>query len=80
MMVKLEMIREEYQWQICQGMRDGLEDSLVITELVKKTKGWRKLPDRAVAVEEWIYVPRNEQLRQEIIWEHHDSRVVGHPG
>jgi hypothetical protein len=60
MTVNLETIGEEYRRQICQGMRDGLEDSLVIKELVKKTKGWKKLPDGAVAVEECIYVPRNE--------------------
>jgi hypothetical protein len=61
-------------------MKNGLEDKLVATELVKKTKGWRKLPDGAVAIEECIYVPRDEQLRQEIIWEHHNDRAAGHPG
>jgi hypothetical protein len=61
-------------------MRDGLEDKLVATELAKKTKGWRKLPDRAIVIEERIYVPRDKQLRQEIIREHHDDRAAGHLG
>jgi hypothetical protein len=61
-------------------MKDSLEDKLVATELAKKTKGWRKLPDGAVAIEEHIYVPRDEQLRQEIIQEHHDDRAAGHLG
>jgi hypothetical protein len=80
MTVNLETIGEEYRQRVCQGMNDGLEDKLVVTELAKKTKGWRKLPDGAVAIEERIYVPRDEQLRQEIIWEHHDDRAAGHPG
>jgi hypothetical protein len=61
-------------------MRDDLKDKLVVIELARKTKGWRKLPDGVVAIEEHIYIPRDEQLRQEIIWEHHDSRAAGHPG
>jgi hypothetical protein len=60
-------------------MKDGLEDKVAI-ELAKKTKGWRRLPDGAVAVEERVYVPRDEQLRQEIIQEHHDDRAAGHLG
>ena len=28
--------------------------------------------------EEKIYVPKNEELRAEIIWLHHDVLVVGH--
>jgi hypothetical protein len=59
-------------------MKDGLEDKLVTVKLAEKTKGWRKLPDEAVAVEEHVYVPRDEQLRQEIIREHHDDRAAGH--
>jgi len=35
---------------------------MVDIELVKRTKGWRKLPDGAVAVDESIYVPRDEGL------------------
>jgi hypothetical protein len=77
MMVNLETIGEEYHWRICQGMKDGLEDKLVATELAKKTKGWRKLLDGVVVIEECVYVPRDEQLRQEIIREHHDDRAAG---
>jgi hypothetical protein len=80
MTVDLKTIGEEYWQWVCQGMKNGLEDWLVAAKLAKKTKGWRKLPDRVVAVEEHIYVPRDEQLRQEIIWGHHNSRVAGHPG
>jgi hypothetical protein len=61
-------------------MKNGLEDKLVAIELAKKMKGWRKLPDGAIAIEERIYVPRDEQLRQEIIQEHHDDRAAGYPG
>jgi hypothetical protein len=78
--VNLETIGEKYRWQICQGMKNELEDNLVVTELAKKTRGWRRLPDGVVAVEEHIYVPRDEQLRQEIIREHHDDRAARHPG
>jgi hypothetical protein len=58
MTVDLETIGEEYQQQICQGMKKGLEDHLVAAELAKKIKGRRKLPDRVVVVKECIYVPR----------------------
>jgi hypothetical protein len=44
-----------------------LEDKLVATKLAKKTKGWRRSPDGAIAIEECVYVPRDKQLRQEII-------------
>jgi hypothetical protein len=47
-------------------MKDGLEDNLVVTELAKK-KGWKRLPGGVIAIEEHIYVPRDKQLRQEII-------------
>src|SRR6266852_5731537 len=61
-------------------MTNGLQDRMVDAELVKKTKGWRKLPDGVVAVDERICVLRDEGLRQEIIRECHDSQVAGHPG
>jgi hypothetical protein len=67
MTVNLETIGEESCQRICQGMEDGLENNLVATKLAKRMKGWRRLPDGAVAVKECIYVPRDEQLRQEII-------------
>jgi hypothetical protein len=31
-------------------------------------------------MEEHIYVPKDSKLREDIIWEHHDSIVAGHPG
>src|SRR6266852_7226132 len=80
MTVTLETINEGLRRRICKGMANGLQDRMVNAELVKRTKGWRKLPEGAVAVDERIYVPRDEGLQQEIIREHHDSRVAGHPG
>jgi hypothetical protein len=76
----LETINQEYRARICMGMSNGLQDKLVEVELIKKTKGWKKLPDGTVAVEERIYVPRDELLREEIIREYHDSRMAGHLG
>jgi hypothetical protein len=32
------------------------------------------------SIEERVYVPRDKLLRQEIIQEHHNSRMAGHPG
>ena len=73
MAVTLEMINEDYRQRVCKGIIHGLQDRMVDIELVKRTKGWRKLPDGAVAVDERIYIPRDEGLQQEIIREHHDS-------
>jgi hypothetical protein len=61
-------------------MTNGLQDKLVNIKLIKKTKGWKRLPDGIVAVEERIYVPRDKLLQEEIIREHHNSQMARHPG
>jgi hypothetical protein len=67
MTVQLETVNQDYQKRICKGMSNRLQDKLVEYKLIKKTNGWKKLPDGAVVVEEQIFVPRDELLWQEII-------------
>jgi len=48
---------------------------------VKELRGeeW-KIEGDLVIKEEKIYVPKNRELKAEIIWLHHDMPVVGHEG
>ena len=48
---------------------------------VKSVQGeeW-KIEEELVLKEEKVYVPRNEELRAEIIWLHHDVPMAGHRG
>ena len=42
-----------------------------------RDKEWREV-DSVMYKEGKVYVPRNEKLRAEIIWLHHDIPVEGH--
>ena len=62
------------------------EDVIRVVEEMKKV-GVRKLrgneqkiEDDLVLKEGKVYVPKDEELRVEIIWLHHDVPVVGHGG
>jgi len=48
---------------------------------VKKLRGdeW-KLEEDLVLKEGKVYVPKNEELRMEVIWLHHDVPAAGHRG
>jgi len=48
---------------------------------VKELKGnkW-KIKGELVLKEGKVYVPRDEELRAEVIWLHHDVPAVGHGG
>ena len=39
-----------------------------------------KIEGKLVLKEEKMYVPKDEELRAEVIWLHHDVLVVGHEG
>ena len=44
-----------------------------------RTQGWEER-DGVVTWNERVYVPVDWRLREDIIHEHHDSCLVGHPG
>jgi hypothetical protein len=60
--------------------------------VIKAVEEMKRSPTKRLRSEEWaeeqdlilfrgkVYVPRNEQLRCEIVKLHHDTAVVGHPG
>ena len=48
--------------------------------LTNKEKDWDEDEEGMVTWKQRIYVPRNKQLREDIIREHHDSITGGHPG
>ena len=61
-------------------------------EIVRVVEEMKKAGVKVVREEEWqlegdlvlkkrkVYVPKNEELRVEIIWLHYDMPVVGHEG
>ena len=44
-----------------------------------RNEEWRKV-NSVIYKEEKVYVPKDEKLRAEIIWLHHDTLVRGHGG
>ena len=44
-----------------------------------KEKDWEE-EDRIITWEGWIYVPKDKDLRDEVIHLHHDTYAAGHPG
>ena len=46
---------------------------------VLKNKEWQ-IEEELVLKEGRVYVPKNEKLRVEIIWLHHDTLIAGHEG
>jgi hypothetical protein len=64
-----------------------MDDSVVLM-----VKGLKDSKSRTVKGAEWnlhkglvyfhdrIYVPHDEELRRQIVTQHHDSKVTGHPG
>ena len=67
-------------------VRDKDEEVIKTVEEIKKA-GVKMLRDEEwqieeglVLKEERVYVPKNEKLRVEIIWLHHDTPIAGHGG
>ena len=46
---------------------------------VLRNKEWQ-IDEGSVLKEERVYVPKDEKLRVEIIWLHHDMPIAGHGG
>jgi len=66
--------------------RDKDEEVIKVVEKMKKA-GVKTLRDEEWQIEEGlvlkegkIYVPKDEKLRVEIIWLHHDTPITGHGG
>ena len=66
--------------------RDKDEEVIKVVEEMKKA-GVKTLRDEEWQIEEGlvlkegrVYVPKDEKLRVEIIWLHHDTPVAGHGG
>ena len=65
-------------------MRDKDEEVIKAVEEIKKA-GVKMLRDEEWQIEEGlvlkegrVYVPKDEKLRVEIIWLHHDMLIAGH--
>ena len=66
--------------------RDKDEEVIKVVEEMKKA-GVKTLRDEEWQIEEGlvlkegrVYVPKDEKLKVEIIWLHHDTPIVGHKG
>ena len=51
-----------------------------VVQALKKGDGLTWKEDEVVYMEERIYIPNNNDLKEEILREHHDPADVGHPG
>ena len=62
------------------------EDIIRVVEEIKKAEvkvlqgDEQQIKEELVLKEEKVYVPKNEELRAEIIWLHYDMPVIGHRG
>ena len=70
----------------CYNTRDKDEEVIKVVEEMKKA-GVKTLKDEKWQIEEGlvlkegkVYVPKDEKLRVEIIWLHHDTPIAGHGG
>ena len=66
--------------------RDRDEDVIRVVEEMKKTKvkelwgnKW-KIEEELVLKEEKVYIPKDKELRAEVIWLYHDVPAVEHGG
>jgi len=67
-------------------VRDKDEEVIKVVEEMKKAgvktlrdEEWQ-IEERLVLKEERVYMPKDEKLKVEIIWLHHDMPIVGHKG
>lgn len=56
------------------------QDTVVIMALQNKEKDWNEDENRLVTWKNRIYVPIHRRLREQIIAQHHDLYMAGHPG
>lgn len=55
------------------------QDQVVQQNLDARIEGWEEW-EGVVVWNGRIYIPVDKKLREDIIREHHDSRLAGHPG
>src|SRR5204863_6490596 len=55
-------------------------DKVVKRALERKETGWKVLEDGTCTFKDRVYVPVDKKLHEDIIREHHDSPLAGHPG
>lgn len=55
-------------------------DDSVTKALLNKEAGWIEDTDHVVTFQDRVYVPRDKDLREEIMRLHHDAPTAGHPG
>ena len=67
-------------------VRDKDEEVIKVVEEMKKAgvkmlrnEEWQ-IEEGLVLKEERVYMPKDEKLKVEIIWLHHDMPIVGHKG
>ena len=62
-------------------LKDPLQklDSSAKQALESKDKKWKE-SDSLIFYNNHIYVPKNHKLQEQIIWDHHDNPLAGHPG
>jgi len=51
-----------------------------VQQLLKKEDGSTWEQDGVVYVEEKIYIPNNQKLKEQILWENYNNADIGHPG
>ena len=65
--------------KIKKAMRQG-KDRVVMKALAAKETDWEETEAGLVYWKGMLYVPRNKELREDIIRIHHDDPLAGHPG
>lgn len=75
--INLEALDEGFMRRIKQSRNN--KDRVVIKALEEGNPDWEE-DNGIVTFKERIYVPRNKKLREDIIRNHHDPPVTGHPG
>jgi transposase InsO family protein len=76
---QLELIVEDNPFLTRIRQRRTNQDRVVKENVAAKEEGWEEV-DGIVMWNERVYVPIDQKLREDIIREHHDSRLAGHPG
>lgn len=84
-MIKPEWIKAQRKVTFVEGNKriiiDKIRENSKNTSLNELDKtGNYKLVDGLYYVDKRIYVPKNDELRIEIVESHHDSPIAGHPG
>ena len=82
MKVSIEGQVKEFVEQINKAMiKRKMVNRVVKKALAGKEKGWEQLaPHCTIKWQEWIYVPKDKKLQDDIIQAHHDTLAAGHPG